>query len=63
MLDIIINNKKFKYINSLKIDDKSFIAYSDEENIYISSFHYENGIMIVEEIDQETLLEVKEILV
>ena len=41
MLDIIINNKKFKYINSLKIDDKSFIAYSDEENIYISSFHYE----------------------
>ncbi len=63
MLDIIINNKKFKYINSLKIDDKSFIAYSDEENIYISSFYYENGIMIVEEIDQETLLEVKEILV
>lgn len=63
MSDIIINNKKFKYINSLKIDDKSFIAYSDEENIYISSFYYENGIMIVEEIDQETLLEVKEILV
>ncbi len=63
MSDIIINNKKFKYINSLKIDDKSFIAYSDEENIYISSFYYENGIMIVEEIDQETLLEIKEILV
>lgn len=62
MLDVVINNQIFTYVNSAKIDDRSFIAYTDGINIFISEFHYENGVMVVNEIDNKTLLEVKEVL-
>lgn len=60
MLDIVIDNKTFTYVNSVKIDDKSYIAYTDGVNIYISEFHYDNGKIIISEIDNKTFLEVKE---
>ncbi len=49
MLNITIDNQTFTYISSAKIDDKS-------------AFHYENDIMVIENIDDKTLSEVKEIL-
>ncbi len=60
MLDIVIDNKTFTYVNSVKIDDKSYIAYTDGVNIYISEFHYDNGKIIISEIDNKTFLEIKE---
>lgn len=60
MLDIVIDNKTFTYVNSVKIDDKSYIAYTDGVNIYISEFHYDNEKIIISEIDNKTFLEVKE---
>lgn len=62
MLDITINNKKYEYINSVRIDDKSYIAYSDGINTYISEFHYDEDIIKVSDIDEETFSIVKEVM-
>lgn len=62
MLDIVINNQKFKYVNCAKIDDKSYIAYTDGVSVFISAFHYENGKMILEEVDKNTFNSVKEVI-
>lgn len=62
MLDIVINNQTFTYVNSARIDDKNYVSYTDGESVFISEFHYNDGVMIVSEIDEKTLLEVKEVL-
>lgn len=60
MLDITIDNKIYEYVNSVRIDDKSYIAYSDGINIYISEFYYEEDTIKVSDIDEETFILVKE---
>ena len=62
MLNIVIGDKKYTYVNSAKINDNSYIAYTDGENTYISAFHFEDDKIIIEEIDDDTFLEVKEVL-
>lgn len=62
MLNIIIDNKTYKYICSIKIDDKCYIKYTDGLTNYISGFHYENDDIILDNIDEKTFLEVKELM-
>ena len=62
MLNIVIGDKKYTYVNSAKINDNSYIEYTDGVNTYISAFHFEGDTIIIEEIDDETFLEVKEVL-
>lgn len=62
MLNIVIGDKKYKYVNSAKIDDNCYIAYTDGEYTYISGFHFEGDTIIIEEIDDETFRQVKEVL-
>lgn len=62
MLDITIDNKKYEYVNSVRIDDKSYIAYSDGTNTYISEFYYDEDIIKVTDIDEETFIIVKEVM-
>lgn len=62
MLDIIVNNKKYTYLNSAKINDKCYIEYSDGIDVFISGFHFEDDKIVLEEIDDNTFLEVKEVL-
>lgn len=62
MLDIVIDNQTFTYVNSVRIDDNSYIAYTDGTEVYISEFYYENDKIVIKKIDDDTLLEVKEIM-
>lgn len=62
MLDIVIDNKTYTYVNSAKIDDNSYIAYTDGYEIFISEFYYENNKIVIKKIDDETFLAVKEIM-
>lgn len=62
MLDIVINNKTYKYVNSAKIDDNSYIAYTDGVDVFISEFYYENDKIVIKKIDDETFIAVKEIM-
>lgn len=62
MLDIVINNKTYTYVNSAKIDDNSYIAYTDGVELFISEFYYEDDRIVIKKIDEKTFLEVKEIM-
>ena len=62
MLDIVLGNKRYTYLNSAKINDNSYIEYTDGVNTYISAFHFEGNKIVIEEIDEKTFLEVKEVL-
>lgn len=62
MLDIIIDGKVYDYVSSVKIDDKSYLAYSDGWNTYISEFTYQGDSVILTEVDDKTFNIVKEIL-
>lgn len=43
LFNITINNKKFTYIDSITIDTKNYVAYMDDDNVYISEYVMENG--------------------
>lgn len=62
MLDVVINNVTYKYVNSAKIDDNCYIAYTDGKKTFISQFYYVDGQMILKEIDDATFLEVSEVM-
>jgi len=62
MLDILIDNKTYKYISSIKINDKCYIKYTDGLINYISGFHYENNCIILDKINEKEFIEVKELI-
>ena len=38
LFDIIIDNKKYEFVNSIHLNGKNYVAYTDNKNIYISEF-------------------------
>ena len=60
--DIIINGKKFEYITSKKIDGVNYVAYADENNIYISKFTISNNQINLEPINEELIDSIKEVM-
>ena len=38
LLNIIIDNKSYDYIDSIRIGEKCYIAYGDGKNIYICGY-------------------------
>jgi len=38
LLNIIIDNKTYDYIDSIRIGEKCYIAYGDGNNIYVCGF-------------------------
>ncbi len=62
MLDVVINNVTYQYVNSVKIDDNCYIAYTDGQKTFISQFYYVDDKMIIKEIDEATFLEVSEVM-
>ncbi len=47
LLNIIIDNQKYDYVDSIRIDDKCYIAYGDGNNIYICGFDPDNNTTYV----------------
>lgn len=60
--ELIINDKKYKLVKVLNIDNKNYIAYEDEESIYVNEYIFEDNQMKLNEIsDQEFDKVVKEL--
>ncbi len=36
LLTIEINNQKYTYLDSINLEDKEYVAYMDETNVYVS---------------------------
>lgn len=60
LFDIIIDNKKYEFVNSIHLNGKNYVAYTDNKNIYISEFVIEEDKVNFIEIDDKTFEEVKE---
>lgn len=36
LLTIEINNQKYTYLDSINLENKEYVAYMDEKNVYVS---------------------------
>jgi len=59
---INIDGKEFEYITSKKINKKNYVAYADNDNIYIAEFIIKDGNMKLMPIEEEIVNEIKEAL-
>lgn len=60
LFEIIIDNIKYDYIDSVKLDGKDYVAYKDAENIYISEYVIVDNKINFKEVDEETIKKVRE---
>ena len=61
LFEIIIDNIKYDFIDSIKLNDKNYVAYKDsEDNIYISEYVVINESINFLEVDEETINKVRE---
>lgn len=54
MLDIIVNNKRYQYIQCVKIDNTSYIAITDGKTITISEYKMLDDKIQLLPIDDKT---------
>ncbi len=60
LFEIKIDDKTYDLIDTVKLNDKNYIAYKDSENnIYISEFINKNNSISFLEIDEETINKVR----
>ena len=57
--EIKIDNKNYNLIDSVCIDNKNYMAYEDEEKIYISQYIVENNQIKLLTITEKELERVK----
>lgn len=62
VFEIVIDNKKYEYVTSKKINNKNYIAYADDNNIFISEYLLNNNKLELLEISDEIFNMVKEVM-
>jgi len=61
LFEIIIDNIKYDFIDSIKLNDKNYVAYKDsEDNVYISEYVVVNESINFLEVNEETINKVRE---
>ena len=59
--DIIIDDKKYEFIDAKKIDGKTYVLYADDANLYISEYKIDNNKIVLTEVDEDTLKKLVEV--
>ena len=60
LFEIKIDDKSYDLIDTIKLDNKNYVAYKDSDNnIYISEFINKNNSISFLEIDEETINKVR----
>lgn len=54
IFNIVIDNKKFTYVDSVTINKRNYVAFMDDDNVFISEYHIVNGDITFEDVDDET---------
>ena len=61
LFEIMIDNIKYDFIDSIKLNNKNYVAYKDsEDNLYISEYVYIDGSINFLEVDESTINKVRE---
>ena len=47
-LDIIIDNKKYEYINDIVYNSKNYVAFKDDNYLYIKEFTFDNELIFLD---------------
>ncbi len=54
LFNIIIDNKKYNYIDSISLKNKNYVAFTDDENIYVSEYFLIAGDIVFKNVDDAT---------
>lgn len=60
IFDIRIDDKNYKFVDSINLNGKNYIAYEDDENTYISEYEIEDDEVKFTPVSDEELNTVKE---
>ncbi len=61
LFEIIIDNIKYEFIDSIKLNYKNYVAYKDsEDNVFISEYVLVNESINFLEVDESTINKVRE---
>lgn len=60
IFDIKIDDKNYKFIDSINLNGKNYIAFEDDENVYIKEYSIEEDEVVFTPIDDNELNTVKE---
>lgn len=58
-MNITIDNKKYDIVNIISYNNKDYIAYSDDNNTYISEIAFINNKYVIKDIDDNLLEKIK----
>lgn len=58
--EINIDGKKFEYITSKEVDGINYVAYADDENIYIAKYSVIGNQIKLTPISEDILPKIKE---
>ncbi len=58
-MNITIDNKKYDIVNIISYSNKDYIAYSDDNNTYISEIAFINNKYVIKDIDDNLLEKIK----
>ena len=47
-LDIIMDNKKYEYVNDIIYNNKNYIAFKDDNYLYIKEFTFDNELIFLD---------------
>ena len=47
-LDIIIDNKKYEYVNDIVYNNKNYVAFKDDNYLYIKEFTFDNELIFLD---------------
>ena len=60
IFDIRIDDKNYKFVDSINLNGKNYIAYEDDENTYISEYEIEDDEVKFTTVSDKELNTVKE---
>ena len=60
IFDIKIDDKNYKFIDSINLNGKNYIAFEDDESIYIKEYSIEEDEVVFTPIDDNELNTVNE---
>ena len=61
-LDLIIDNKKYEYVNNICLNDINYIAFKDQNYLYIKEYKIiENKLKIID-IDDITYVKIRKLM-
>ncbi|MBR6073074.1 MAG: DUF1292 domain-containing protein [Bacilli bacterium] len=60
IFDIRIDDKNYKFVDSINLNGKNYIAYEDDENTYISEYEIEDDEVKFTPVSDKELNTVKE---